>query len=434
MVKPTILATSSARLALSLWAIAGASACAELETSPSSEHNPFEVIQPEREPSRRLAQIQVVLRDTAEFIPAPSRIQNAAGNETQSQEESLSLYRQAGTVPSEDQIKAKATTSTPRVTATAKVAAESPFVPTSNPLAKAKPPALEILSQPPAHTELDVRGDFAAFRGVEERLVWAFAGLTRPAWSELQVGDCMGVSAASRRMADLPASEAKGTREIELLDLGRFEIQLGDQRFDVPMHLTPGVLPYASGVQYRGEHRLPASNQPPSRSGYQQQRDLTKDIPQIPMSLKWQGPATPELPGARVEAPLPAALKFKVRASAAPPQNSTGAPAWYDLTWTPSPSNIGSRNRLYLHARIPSEFHSDTQVVCRLPDRGDWQLDLEELADEGLDLRNESGRIELELRRVSDFNRKATGFEQVRLRVERSEQALIPARADKNIR
>lgn len=359
----------ASKLVLSLAGVVALSACADEEPPPAAEKNPFELNQPESTPTRRVAQVKIALSQVSDQLPqghhAPAPTQNAE-----------ELPAAAGPVEPEPLL-------APAVDVAQQIA------PASGPLS------------------LKVRGDFAAFRGVQERLVWAFAGVSEPVWSSLQVGDCIGVDGSAPRASELNAAEAQGAREIELLDLGRFEIELGEQRFEVPLHLAPGVLPYASGVQYRGEQELLL----PGRA----QKDL---------GLGWQGLA--ELPGSRLSAPVPPKLNFELSPSDA--DQGEEESTWYDMAWSPAKGDAASR--LYLHARLaPSQNEAadaatkqqSEQVVCRLADRGEWQLDLEELADEGLDISSEDSDIEFELRRVQEYSQSAPGFERVQVQIERSE-------------
>lgn len=360
----------AARLVMSLGGFVALSACAEVEPPALAEKNPFELTQPELAPSRRVAQVKIALSETNEVSSLSAAKPSPAAQRAENGEAA------AGPVEAE----------------------KAPLAPVADPSAarsNAGPMALKV------------RGDFAAFRGVQERLVWAFAGVSEPVWTGLQVGDCIGIDGSAQRAPELNGAESQGSREIELLDLGRFEIELGQQHFEVPLHLAPGVLPYASGVQYRGEQELLLAGR--SRDG---------------LALAWQGLA--DLPGSRLTAPLPPKLNFELYPSDS--DQGEEESTWYDMVW--SPAAASSPSRLYLHARLapkqnetaeaPSKQQSP-QVVCRLADRGEWQLDLEELADEGLDISHEDSDIEFELRRVQDFSKPAPGFERVQVQIERSE-------------
>lgn len=371
----------ASRFVLSLGALFALSACAEVESppAPAAETNPFELSQPEPAPAQRVAQVKIALRSEA-AAPSPEhrREREEASTGTNLVDPVSPKALQESLLAQEAKQEAKVAEPRPSTEANAEVAAQQPLA-------------------------LKVRGDFAAFRGVQERLVWAFAGITEPVWTGLQVGDCIGVDGSVQRAPELSGAEAQGTREIELLDLGRFEIQLGEQRFEVPLHLAPGVLPYASGVQYRGE------------------QELTTSPDQAALALGWQGLA--QLPGSRLSAPLPAKLNFELYPSDS--DQGEEESTWYDIAW--SPAKAQDQSRLYLHARL-TPAHTEaggsspqSQVVCRLADRGEWQLDLEELADEGLDINAEDSAIEFELRRVQDFSTAVPGFDRVQVQIERSE-------------
>lgn len=366
------LTAGKASKLVAICGVVALSACAEVETpAAAAEKNPFEQIQPEPSSTRRVAQVKIALRSQAGALPTQLNLDKA---------QSGPIETEALMAPSVD-------------------------------VAKDGPPSQELEDQTAEALALNVRGDFAAFQGVQERLVWAFAGISEPAWLGLQIGDCMGVRASAQRALELNAAEAQGTREIELLDLGRFEIELGDQRFEVPLHLAPGVLPYASGVQYRGEQELAMPSQA-----------------QQALALGWEGLA--QLPGSRLSAPVPAKLNFELYPSVA--EQGEEESTWYDMVWSPTET----KSRLFLHARLTSankellDGPQQSQVVCRLPDRGEWQLDLEELADEGLDIGAEDSSIEFELRRVQDFRKAVPGFERVQVQIERSESLQLNPNLD----
>lgn len=385
------LASRASKLGLPLLAAVALSACADVETpAAATEKNPFELAEPA--PTRRVAQVKIALRSQAKQAAGP-QLRAKPSDAVKSGDEPSGA---AGPVESESLM--------------------APSIDLAQDTIQARSQEdVEQAKQSPVHSDnplaLKVRGDFAAFRGVQERLVWAFAGVSAPVWTSLQVGDCIGVSGSAQRAPELNAAEAQGTREIELLDLGRFEIELGDQRFEVPLHLAPGVLPYASGVQYRGEQEVPM----PSEAD---------------LALGWQG--VRELPGSRFSTPVPPKLNFELYPSES--DQGEDESTWYDMVWTPAKAE--AKSRLYLHARLSAQDLAQGQqqqagqVVCRLPDRGEWQLDLEELADEGLDINAEDRTIEFELRRVRDFSTSAPGFERVQVQVERSESLRLGLNAE----
>lgn len=386
-------------LALSLAGLFVLSACAEVEPQ-TAEANPFEVTQVDPQPARRVAQVQIALRTRVqgpELTPAAQSVAPSPADLVKPGA-ALGLVKVSASKMSAERGKAKNATDS-----------------SSNRTTGDKSSGL------PTGTALDVRGDFAEFRGVEERLVWAFAGASRPAWSELQIGDCMGVSTPAPRAPEPNTADTRATREIELLDLGRFEIVLGDQRFEVPLHLAPGILPYASGVQYRGEQVLKEQLAV---------RQADRQASPRAMALQWEGIGQQNLPGTRVDAPVPANLNFQLSRTSSDQgeQEST----WYDIAWSHAlRQEVRAPSRLYLHARLDKKAKSsatDTsvnEVVCRLEDRGEWQLDLEELADEGLEIRKDAGPLEFELRRVHNFERVVPGFDRVRVQIERSESLLL---------
>lgn len=373
---------STPALALSLWAMVGASACADVDAPSQPELNPFESIEVAPQPNRRLAHIQVVLR---------------------SQRNSDSAAAKVPTAETED----PAFTGVALADSNPKSAAATEFAEVAEAAGSNAAPVEAPLPKAPASEDLDVRGDFASFRGVEERLVWAFAGVAKPVWAGLEAGECMAVSASSRSLPELPSTEISGSREIELLDLGQLELQIGEGHFDVPLHLAPGVLPYASGVQYRGAQAL--------------SRAAPKKV-----ELRWEGLESLQLPAGRIQAPLLPRLHMDLLAA----ENETGASeaGWYELLWSPLASGNEQKtiqnSELFLHVRTISDSldSPSSQVVCRLADRGEWQLDLEALADEGLTLPKESEQIEVELRRVHAFEQRSAGFEKIRVQIERSEQ------------
>ena len=300
--------------------------------------------------------------------------------------------------------------------------------------AQAEREALETPSYDPVSETLRFRGDFAEYRGVEEKLVWAYAGVEPTPWEVLDVGDCALVSHVPTRLEGREAPFDGRTREIALLDMGGVQVQVGNERYEVPMHLAPGVLPYASGVQYRGTRELQPSPSDPSRG-------------QNPLSLHWDGLDEFDLPAASFKAELPPALDLDILR---PEFRSEHERAWIDLVWSPSPesqtkgSELGRPEvALYLRAYLtPSAEtkYSDDVVICRMEDSGQWQLDLDRLADLGLRLghtQDDSNPAELsvELRRVHRYATQHAGFDQLSLEVERSESASfrIPSLAESGI-
>lgn len=281
--------------------------------------------------------------------------------------------------------------------------------------------------------QMQVEGDFAEYRGVDEALVWAYAGVQEPRPTDLlDVGECRRESQLTRDFArphSAPSGpEAEGgNRGIELLDVGPLQLRWGQERYDVPMRLAPEILTYASGVQYRGQHRvLPHA------------RKRNAERPSA-LSLQWnEAGAAIDRRKEKLETenllqslslPMPSPLQIEVHRPDAKlikkeDQSGYELPRWIDIRW--EPANL--RNALYLHTSLLNEKGNPqgTSVICRIEDSGQWQIDFDQLAELGLDIRNTSldrGErslpLRVELRRRHRFARAVPGFERISIDIER---------------
>ncbi|RMG97094.1 MAG: hypothetical protein D6705_09595 [Deltaproteobacteria bacterium] len=84
----------------------------------------------------------------------------------------------------------------------------------------------------------------------------AWLGLGDDPWTAGVADGCRRVVDGVPTFEDLDAEVFGG--EAVFLDAGDLEIQVGDARFEVPVHLVPDLLPFVSGVEYvLGAHAVP---------------------------------------------------------------------------------------------------------------------------------------------------------------------------------
>lgn len=142
---------------------------------------------------------------------------------------------------------------------------------------------------------LEITARFAFVQGLDEDFARARIDMPLLATDVVRPSDCI----ASDQLVTVE-SEVSGSdvQELQLVDAGNLNVQLGGQDVEVPLSLVPDLLPYMHGVEYLyyGEE-LPADF---SEGG------------QVEVVVEAQGSQTEELPPFRAEGVVPAALALHV--------------------------------------------------------------------------------------------------------------------------
>lgn len=246
--------------------------------------------------------------------------------------------------------------------------------------------------------DLEVSARFAYVRGLDEDFVRARIDMPVLANDILQASDC----AASDQLN--VASEADGgeLQELVLVDAGDLRVQIGEERYDVPLALVPDLLPYMSGVEYvmYGDEAAPV----PAEG--------------IGMFVEASGSQTDELPPFNAEGQVPAALGLTLPANA-------GRELQRDalvLNWD-SAADSGDETITLRVTGLLGDEPTGSEVTCVVTDAGEARLKLSSLR--GLGLATNADALRIEASRLTTRSFDAGDFAGSELVVERRETAIL---------
>ncbi len=204
----------------------------------------------------------------------------------------------------------------------------------------------DLLSERGEDGQLDIRARFVEARGLDPELVRSRADLWPLPEDLISAGHCVPSEQLSG-FVPLDADTAPNY-ELTLLDAGQVRLLVGEHPIDVPMVLTPDLVPSMHGVEYAYTNESP--------SEWLRRAD---DV-----DIEVEGSGDEVLPGFRHRARLPLRLGLSARPAAL-------AADLIDLRWQPGGGNP-----------IVHIASSDGDVTCNLHDTGVYRLDLQDL---GLD-------------------------------------------------
>lgn len=260
----------------------------------------------------------------------------------------------------------------------------------------------------PEDDAFELTARFAMVRGLEEEFVRARADMPDLVEDMLNPGQCALETALWPPVGE--EAEPDLARDLQLVDAGELDVQLGETRVNVPLSLVPDLLPYMSGVEY----------------GYFAEDMAFDDADNVTVSAA--GGLTDELPAFSVDSPLPRALELTYNDA----DLASIAAGALVVRWTADdarqdspPDGTDNPIALRLTPLLGGEPLGD-DMICLVADRGETRLELAGLHTLGFAADAESVRVEASRSRTSVFDVGAwSGTELV---VERRDTAELPLR------
>ena len=249
-----------------------------------------------------------------------------------------------------------------------------------------------------ASDDLEVSARFAYVRGLEEEFVRARIDMPVLAQDVLEPQECD----ATERLA-ASASEADGgdIQELVLVDAGDLRLNIGEERYEVPLSLVPDLLPYMSGVEYvMYSDELPAV-----------------PVDGVQMSVEASGSQTDELPPFVTEGHVPAALDLAL------PPNAYGEMLRNGLVFGWHGSDDADETITVRITGLVGDEPAGSEITCVLNDIGQVRLVLGRLR--ALGLAANADAIEVEASRLTTRTFDVGDFAGSELVVERRETVVV---------
>lgn len=246
--------------------------------------------------------------------------------------------------------------------------------------------------------DFEVSARFAYVRGLDEEFVRARIDMPVLAHDVLQTPDCIPTD----QIASGPHEPDGGDiQELLLVDAGDLGVQIGDERYDVPLTLVPDLLPYMSGVEYVM---------------------YSDELPAVPedgasLAVEASGSQTDELPAFSVNGHMPAALEFSA------PDDTYNALRRDALVLRWHGSDSGDDALTLRIMGLIGEEPTGAEITCMVPDAGEARLVLGNLR--ALGMAAQADAIRVVASRISTSTFDAGDFSGSELVIERRETAIL---------